>query len=143
MLNGPCHCFAALLRLAMFQRSRILGYCFDTGTGVKADPAKAVLWYTRAAEAGHPEALMGLADMYRAGRGVRADAAQGLALVRKAADGGCVDAQYKLGIWISNGYGIAPDPAQGFSWYLRQPREGLPRPSTRPESASRWHRHPR
>ncbi|ORY41894.1 HCP-like protein, partial [Rhizoclosmatium globosum] len=46
-----------------------LGDAFTKGIGVPADPQKAVLWYSRAWDAGLPEAMYNLGRCYRDGRG--------------------------------------------------------------------------
>ena len=49
------------------------GLMYSQGEGAKQDYAKAVKWYTKAANAGHIEAMNNLAVRYATGTGVKRD----------------------------------------------------------------------
>jgi TPR repeat protein len=51
----------------------LVGYAYETGKGAEKDPVKAVEWYRKAAEQGHPKAFGLLGETYRLGVGVRRD----------------------------------------------------------------------
>ena len=50
-----------------------LGVMFDSGIGVRENPAEAARWYLRAAEQGDKEAQSNLGVLYDTGRGVPQD----------------------------------------------------------------------
>ncbi len=54
----------------------LLGYLYEDGKGVAADPAQALKWYGLAAEKGEPRAQSHLGWMLWEGRGVPQDAVQ-------------------------------------------------------------------
>ena len=53
-----------------------LGFLYYSGKGVRRDDQKALLWFSRAAEAGQPTAQFFLGLQYYYGRGVRRDLAR-------------------------------------------------------------------
>ena len=69
---------------------------YAEGLGLRSNDALAASWLRRAADQGHPLALMTLGNFYRDGRGVPADPATALQLYRKAADGGYAPAAHLL-----------------------------------------------
>lgn len=85
-----------------YQQAQInLGALYDSGKGVKEDPATAAKWYQAAALRGNPYAQYNLGMMYAEGRGVRPDPQMAARLYRKAADQGLADAQYHLGLTLA------------------------------------------
>ncbi len=78
-----------------------LGALYDSGKGVKEDPATAAKWYQAAALRGNPYAQYNLGMMYAEGRGVRIDPQMAARLYRKAANQGLADAQYQLGLTLA------------------------------------------
>jgi len=54
----------------------LLGYLYEDGKGVAADPAQALKWYSLAAEKGEPRAQSHLGWMLWEGKGVPQDAVQ-------------------------------------------------------------------
>jgi TPR repeat protein len=63
----------------------LLGFMTLRGAGVRADPAVAAGWWTRAARRGNGAAQLALADAYARGRGVPQDLPQALVLAQRAA----------------------------------------------------------
>lgn len=94
-----------------------LGYMRLNPEEDRFDPAQAVAYFTRAAEAGSPEAQFELAKLYEQGIGVVQDAARALALYREAAAQDFADALNDLGFMhYQGGLGLPrnPDKALGF-----------------------------
>lgn len=83
----------------------ILGYCYDTGTGVLRDHARARRLYELAAAQGHGNAMYQLGVLYAEGDGVNQDYAQARRWYAKAAALGQLDGQLELGILYARGLG--------------------------------------
>ena len=84
------------------------------------NPEEAVLYLTRAAEAGAADAQYELAKLYEKGLGVAADPARALALYQLAADQDFPDAVNDMGfIYYQGGLGLAADPAQALALFAR------------------------
>lgn len=62
-----------------------LGLCYNKGTGVKKDRAKAAVWYQKAATQGNADAQNILGDCYFRGRGVSQDYGKAVQWYQKAA----------------------------------------------------------
>ncbi|KAK2077615.1 hypothetical protein QBZ16_004460 [Prototheca wickerhamii] len=63
-----------------------LGHAFVGGIGVAADNATALSWFKKAAEKGHPSALLGLGLMHLEGRGVPRSYEKAYLALRQAAE---------------------------------------------------------
>jgi uncharacterized protein len=97
-----------------------LGAAYDHGlSGLKADPAEALVWYRRAAEQGVDKAQFNLAHCLASGDGVAQDYQQARVWMEKAARQGMPDAQFLLGVMLVEGLGGAPDAALGRTWLRR------------------------
>ena len=83
------------------------------------DKAKAIEWYTKAAEAGNGKAQFNLAVMYDDGEGVPEDKAQAVKWYTAAAESGLFSAQYNLAIMHKNGEGTDKDLAKAYYWACR------------------------
>ena len=84
------------------------------------NPEEAVLYLTRAAEAGAADAQYELAKLYEKGLGVAADPARALELYQLAADQDFPDAVNDMGfIYYQGGLGLAADPAQALALFAR------------------------
>jgi TPR repeat protein len=94
------------------QAMATLGDLYLYGKGVKADPAEAFTWYSRAADGGHLGAKYMLARMYREGMGIPKDLARAALLFREAAAGGVPDADTFLGEAYLFGLGVSNDYSQ-------------------------------
>ena len=103
---------------------RILGSLYDRGSGVTADPAKAVEWYRKASSGGDLEAKMALSRLLETGRGAPANQGESIALLREAAAGGLLRAQQNLAFRLENGGGIKKDEAESALWYRRAAEQG-------------------
>lgn len=103
---------------------RILGSLYDRGSGVTADPTKAVEWYRKASSGGDLEAKMALSRLLESGRGAPANQGESIALLREAAAGGLLRAQQNLAFRLENGGGIKKDEAEAALWYRRAAEQG-------------------
>ncbi|MDR2528596.1 MAG: sel1 repeat family protein [Synergistaceae bacterium] len=82
-----------------------LGLAYVLGRGVKTDYARAMYWFSSAAEAGHPDAQNDLAFMYEAGMGVPKDRDRAIKLYKTAARWGSKMARKnleRLGVFVSS-----------------------------------------
>lgn len=109
-----------------------VGYLNETGRGVPANPAAAILWYKKAiaqAGKGNPAgvswARYNLAAMLREGRGGAKDAKAAAALFEQAALQNEPDAQYQLGVMLHSGEGISADVAKAITWFKKAAGNGL------------------
>ncbi len=80
-------------------------------------------WLQKAAEQGHPAALIQLGSHYEDGDIVGADAAKAAELFHRAAEQGNTIAQYRLARCYTHGLGVEKDAALGVSW-CRKAAEG-------------------
>lgn len=84
------------------------------------DPAEAVSFLQRAADAGSPEAQFELAKLYERGTGVEADPAKALELYRAAAEQDFADAINDLGfLHYQGGLGLPANPQKALSFFER------------------------
>ncbi|MDZ7841406.1 MAG: SPOR domain-containing protein [Gammaproteobacteria bacterium] len=65
-----------------------VGFMYESGWGVDADPDEAFRWYQQAAQQGHAKAQYNLGMLYRDGQGVSKNDALGLYWIQSAADRG-------------------------------------------------------
>ena len=97
--------------------TRLANYYFAGSCGVKQDIAQAVKLYTRAAEAGMPEAMARLGDCYRSGIGVVKDLNNAFNLYFQAAKLNYPAAAFALGRAFELGEGTPCDQQAAFYWY--------------------------
>jgi len=84
------------------------------------DPAAAIEFLQRAADAGSPEAQFELAKLYERGTGVEPDPAKALALYRAAADQNFADAINDLGfLHYQGGLGLPANPQKALTFFER------------------------
>jgi TPR repeat protein len=67
-----------LAKNGQHQAEELIGIMYRTGQGVPKDPAQALVWLSKAAEANRPLAQHHLASIYYAGEGVTADPVKSL-----------------------------------------------------------------
>lgn len=116
-------CFAQLQLDAVNQDPETL-YCLgdalQTGSGTKRNQKEALLWFLRAAEAGHLRAMRRLASIYRGQERKNPDeAAKAIHWDRKAADLGDPSAMMMLGYAYRDGQSVAIDPKQALHWFSK------------------------
>ena len=80
------------------------------------DPAEAVQWFRKAAEANHPMAQCKLGDYISYGTVVKKDLSQMEYWYRRSAEQGCAQAQYSLGLMYKNGNVPSGDRTQAAYW---------------------------
>lgn len=97
-----------------------LGQCYQFGTGVDQDDDKAVEYYRRAADAGHPHALYSLGALYYVGDGaLQEDETQAVKYFARAAAALHPAACYLLGDCILEGTaGLEPDRDAALRWLV-------------------------
>ncbi len=100
-----------------------LGMVRLRGLGEMADPARAAVWFAKAAGT-VPDAAWELGVLTETGRGVPRDPARARALYRQAAKAGQTDAAFRLGTMDRLGIDTAPDPARGMIWIRRAAEQG-------------------
>ncbi|MBI1173613.1 peptidase C14, caspase catalytic subunit p20 [bacterium] len=97
-----------------------LAYIRQNPNDSRYNPAEAVQYFTRAANAGAPDAEFELAKIYEQGLGVPPDPAKALELYKASAAQGFADAINDLGfLYFQGGLGLQPDQAKGIE-YFRQ-----------------------
>jgi len=92
-------------------------YLFTGKGGVKQDIPQAIKLYSRAADAGVPEALTNLGECYRSGIGVTTDKERAFDMFFKAAQQDYPTAQYALGRAFAAGEGTQEDQKAAFFWF--------------------------
>ena len=102
----------------------ILGEMYETGDGIPKDYAKALEWYTKAAEQGDAEAQFKLGEIYYYSRGVPQDYAKALEWYTKAAEQGYAPAQCKVGEMYLNGDGVTKDFTKVTMWFTKAAEQG-------------------
>ena len=103
---------------------RFLGVSYKTGDGVDKDPAKAIEWYQKAAEAGDTTAMVNLGVSYKTGDGVDKDPAKAIEWYQEAAEAGDTTAMRFLGVSYKTGDGVDKDPAKAIEWYQKAAEAG-------------------
>jgi hypothetical protein len=91
----------------------------------KKDDVQAAQWYKRAADQGHGEARLALAECLRNGRGVRRDEAAAVRLTKLAADEGCGLAQLVYSMFLDRGRGVKVDLAAAARYAKMAADQGL------------------
>lgn len=101
-----------------------LGYLYEHGLGVTANPQQALKWYTAAAEQNYGPAEYNLGLLYRKGAGVPANRDLAVSWLTKAAANGVAEAQLDLGnILYDKGNG---NPKQAMHWWEMAANKGVP-----------------
>jgi TPR repeat protein len=102
------------------------GWLYAQGAGVERDAARALAYYTKAAQAGDPVAQNNLAELYETGAAGKPDIKQALAWYEKAAANGFGIAQLNLGRLYASGEGGAEvDPKRARMWLKKADAQGL------------------
>jgi TPR repeat protein len=96
-----------------------IGYVYLHGIGVGKDAARAVTWFTKAADLGDAPAAANLGFLYQTGQGVPVDARAAAAWYERAARGGLPEAANNLATLYSDGSLGQPDLALARGWLKR------------------------
>lgn len=78
----------------------LVGFCYDSGRGVRRDHRAAVAWWAKAARQGHVIATTNLAMCYEFGTGVATSLRRAIQLYQKAAEAGDTYAQCNLAVLL-------------------------------------------
>jgi TPR repeat protein/Leucine-rich repeat (LRR) protein len=101
-----------------------LGVCYEHGTGVEKNQARAAELYAKAAEQGDARALSNLGVCYGNGTGVEKDEARAAELYAKAAEQGDARGQCYLGVCYEHGKGVEKDEAKAVKLYAKAAEQG-------------------
>lgn len=107
-----------------------LAMCYQTGTGVDVDYAKAIALLKKAAELGDMMAYFNIGQSYVFGLGVKTDILKGLGYIQRAAESeveGCEHAMFFLGQVLESGVeseGISSNIDKAIRWYNKAADKG-------------------
>lgn len=104
-----------------------IGTAYWQGRAGPPDPDRAEHWYRRAAKAGNPEALYGLALDYDTGHDVPRDQARALEIYRDAAAQDSMNACHAMAVKYREGDGVEPDMAEALAFYRKAAQLGSAR----------------
>jgi TPR repeat protein len=96
-----------------------LGIMFESGIGVEQSAKQARLWYLKAAERGHVDAMVPLARMV-----AESNPAEAARWFARAAEHGVAEAQYGLGKVLLAGVGVPKDDTLACTWFAQAARAG-------------------
>ena len=91
----------------------------DGYVDIPPDSIKAVGWFKKAVDQGHPQGIYELAVAYYTGEGIEEDEQLAVELFRRAAEKNVPAAAYMLGDCLLDGIGVAMDRAQALEWLVR------------------------
>jgi TPR repeat protein len=95
----------------------MMGFLYDSGTGVKQNKELAKQFYEKAADQGMPQALYNLGYMYYMGQGVTKDVVKAFSYFKKG-EKDCAKCQSMLGIIYTLGLnGVEVDKKKGFDYF--------------------------
>ena len=97
----------------------LIGEVYYDGNGVDQDYAKAMEWFTKAADLGNASAMRWIGYMYHFGEGVEVDYAKAMDWYSKAADLGDSTAMIWIGSLYENGEGVEVNYAKAMEWYIK------------------------
>ncbi len=103
-----------------------LAWCYAQGVGTTPDVAQQTRLLTKAAAAGYPSAMVGLAStLNQQGNG---ETPEVLRLMTEAANKGIASAAAEIGLWYLEGaQGLPDDPDKGLKWLARSADMGRTR----------------
>lgn len=104
--------------------SFVAGHCYEQGTGVAKDTARALALYKNGAEANEPRAMRRLGELFMAGHIATRDDIQALEWFRKAAQAGEATAMRRLAAALEIGRGTTRDPKAALEWYRKAAAAG-------------------
>jgi TPR repeat protein len=106
-----------LARLGHAQSAVVVALAYADGKGVTKEPAQALAWFERAADAGAPEAMVFVGDVAVDARDPRcARNVTARAWYRRAADVGHFLGAWRYGLALANGVGGEADPNAAVPW---------------------------
>jgi hypothetical protein len=117
----------AFLRAAEMGHPRAqlqIGYQYNYGEGVAANPAEAAKWYGRAAAQGDASAQANLGNLYERGRGVREDWVEAARWYQKSADADGTSGEFALGRAYQFGIGVPQNRKLAIYWFQKAGFQG-------------------
>ncbi|MEK1890198.1 MAG: peptidoglycan-binding protein [Phyllobacterium sp.] len=102
-----------------------IGNRYMDGRGVASDYAKAVEWYSRAAERGFAPAEYRLGNFYEKGLGVGRDLAKAKSYYELAAEKGNASAMHNLAVLFAGGVDGTPDNETAARWFSQAAELGV------------------
>lgn len=102
-----------------------LAMIYQRGIGVSADEAKAVQWFTKAAQGGHAGSQFRLSRAYAKGEGVARDIPTAAKWAKAAAEQGHAPAAFNYGAMLYNGDGIPRDRDAAIKWIRKSAEAGF------------------
>lgn len=102
--------------LAAYELGRIL----EQGDGTPSSPPlplHALYWYRLAARRGHAEAILRMAECYRAGQGLPPSRHEAVELYRLSAELGDAESQFRLGVCYERGIELPQSIPDAMRWY--------------------------
>ena len=101
-----------------------VGYCYDTGKGVRRDKKVARRWFGLAARNGNIHAIFNLAVLNDMGKDIRRNAPRAVRFYRQAALRGDLQAQANLAVMLLDGDGVKRDTREGLRWLRKASQRG-------------------
>ena len=101
-----------------------LATLLERGAGAEVDVERAKVWYRRAAEQGHVNAMHNLAVLTARRDGDGPDYATAAAWFREAAERGLTDSQYNLALLCELGLGTQKSLPEAYKWLALAARGG-------------------
>lgn len=100
--------------------------CFVKGYNLyrKEQYEEATVWYRKAADLGHKDAIYNLADCYYYGKGVKLNYEEAFKLYYNAAERGYAIAQWSVATCYEEGIGIGKDLFEALKWYHKAAEQG-------------------
>ena len=117
-------CYRNAARIGHANAQTMLGWTYETGTGVLADKAEAAKWYKASAEQGNTYGQYNYARCMQYGIGVDKNEIGAAIWYKKAAYAGNAYAQCGLGECYYYGIGISKDTEEAKKWYCRAADQG-------------------
>lgn len=96
-----------------------LGFLYSSPNNGITDGAKAIYWYTRAADKGGEASAFNLGLLYETGRIVNVSDSLALKWYEKAAELGSAKGMFKTGYFYDFGKGVPENDLTAYSWYLK------------------------
>ena len=101
-----------------------VGLMFSNGAAGERDLAKALYYFERAADLGHPPGKTALGDCYLFAKGVERDEKRAAMLLQESVDGGDRRAMDLLGTCYDRGWGVEKNPEEAARLYERSAKLG-------------------
>jgi TPR repeat protein len=102
-----------------------LARAYETGSGTELDTAKAIKFYSQAAESGSLTAMRDLGRLL-VSDGPNSDPMRGFQILYTAAKAGQVESQTEIGRLLLSGVGMLHDEAEGLRWLEKGAKGGDP-----------------